>query len=62
MVQSYKSRISDHLKKKYRSFGYSKRLSDRKIQEYIINFDIQNSTNEDLRNFMAWLQVELRTK
>lgn len=37
-------------------------MSDRKIREYIINFDIKNSTDEDIRNFMAWLQVELRIR
>jgi|UPI000381313C hypothetical protein len=61
MEHNYKNRISGYLEK-HRSWGRSKKMSDRKIREYIINFDIKNSTDEDIRNFMAWLQVELRIR
>ena len=37
-----------------------KSLSEEEIYGYIVNFDIKNATDEDIRNFMAWLQLELR--
>lgn len=37
-----------------------KSLSEGEIYDYIINFDIKNATDEDIRNFIAWLQMELR--
>ncbi len=31
-----------------------------KLFDYIISFDILASTQEEIRNFLAWLQVELK--
>lgn len=35
-------------------------LEDFPVEEYILNFDVLNSTAEQARELVAWLQLELK--
>ncbi len=39
-----------------------KELTLNVLEHLILDFDIINSTPTDARNFIAWLQVELKSK
>ena len=44
------------------SMDKDKELTLNVLEHLILDFDIINSTPTDARNFIAWLQVELKSK